>query len=155
MRQGSHDLVDGVADGEMRRGNVIALQEFLGETLARLQPGRCLARSEDTPAAPGKFVHHSQGEGDLGADNGQVRADLLGHRHQGVNVLHVGRQALSLFPNAAVSRRAIDLGNPRGLPQFPYQGMLTPPAADDEDFHSRRLTRLGGRGDDVKPGKTI
>ena len=43
MRQGSHDLVDGVTDGEMRRGNVIALQKLFGETLARLQSGRCLA----------------------------------------------------------------------------------------------------------------
>jgi hypothetical protein len=33
--------------------------------------------------------------------------------------------------------------------------MLAPPASDDEDFHSRRLTRLGGRAGDVKPGKAI
>jgi plasmid replication initiation protein len=33
--------------------------------------------------------------------------------------------------------------------------VLTPTTSDDENFHIRRLTRLGARADDVKRGRAI
>ena len=91
-------------------------------------------------------------ERQLGPDHGQVGTDLFRHRHQRVNAFHVGSQAYGLFSDTAIAGRAIHLRNPRGLAQLPYQRMLAPTASDDQNFHSRRLTRLGGRAGDVKRG---
>ena len=45
------------------------LQEFFGETLARLQPRRSFGRAKDGPAAARELVHHAECERQLGPDH--------------------------------------------------------------------------------------
>ena len=98
------NLVDGIANGKMRGGNVVALQKFLGETLARFQLRSCLARTKDAPAAPSKLIHDPQGQWQLGPDHGQVGTHLFGHRHQRVDIFDIRGQAFGLFGNSTVAR---------------------------------------------------
>src|SRR5579863_7631009 len=55
------DLVEGIADGEVSGRNAMALQKFLGETLAGLKLGGRLRRAEDAPSAAVELVDYAEG----------------------------------------------------------------------------------------------
>ena len=130
----------------------MALHKFFGEALARLQLRGGLRGAEDAPAAPGKFVHDSKRRGNSGPMT--VRSGWICSAtatSESTFFTSAARHTAS-SRDPAIAGRAINLGNPRRLAQLPYQGMLAPAASNDQNFHSRRLTRLGGRAGDVKRG---
>ena len=79
MRQGLVNIVQGTADGIVRRGNVVALHEFLGETLARFELRRRLGGAEDAQAAPGEFIDHPRLERNFRSHHGQIRLNPVRH----------------------------------------------------------------------------
>ena len=60
----------------------MALHEFLGETLAGFQLRRRFCGTENTPAAPGEFIHHAKLQRQLRTNHGQIRLDPLRQRQQ-------------------------------------------------------------------------
>ena len=139
VRQRIAHLFRGIADRIMRRGNVVALQEFLGKALAGFKLRGGLRWPESAPASPREFIHHAEHQRQFRPHDREVGLDLVGKRDHGVEALDVCRDALCLVRDAAVARRAVDFCGSRRLPELPDQGMLASAAADDEDLHSRDI----------------
>src|SRR5579864_4369597 len=135
------DFALGIADGVVRRGNVMALHEFFGEALARFQARGFLRGAEDAPAAPSEFVHDTERQGELRAHDSEVGLEFVGDGNDGINAFDVDRDALSLLADAAIPGGAVNLRDSARLPQLPYQCVLASATADDEDFHSRQVQK--------------
>ena len=127
-------LLRRIADGIMRRGNAVALQEFLGKALAAFQLRGSLGGAERAPASAREFVHHAEHQRQFRPHDGEVGLNLVRERDHGVEALDVDRDALRLIRDAAVPGRAVDFRDPRRLPELPHQGVLASAAADDEDL---------------------
>ena len=69
------------ADRIIRRGNAVALHEFLGEALARFQLRGCACRPKDRPSPPLEFIHHAQGQRQFRSHHGKIRAEPGGQLH--------------------------------------------------------------------------
>ncbi len=82
VRQRFLDLFRRCANCEVRRGNAVAAHEVLGKTLARFQPCGGGGGTEDAQAAPLEFVHHSGGEWNFRADDGQIGLYAIGNFEQ-------------------------------------------------------------------------
>ena len=139
VRQRVVHLLRSIADRIMRRGNVVALQKFLGKALAAFQLSGGLRWPERAPASPREFVHYAEHQRQFRPHDGEVGLDLVSERDHGVEALDVDRDALRLVRDPAVARRAVDFCDPRRLPELPHQGMLASAAADDEDLHGRDI----------------
>ena len=136
MREGRADIFRGIADRVMRSGNVVALQEFLGEALTGFKLGGSPGRAERSPAALVEFVHYPEHQRQFRSNDCEIGLNLVGHGEQRVQALDVGWNALRLFCDPAISRSAVDLRDARRLPEFPDQRVLASAAADDKDFHT-------------------
>jgi hypothetical protein len=68
---GLFELFGGGADGVVGGGNVVPLQEALGEALAGLEHGRGFGGPKDAQAALLKGVHNAERERELRADDGE------------------------------------------------------------------------------------
>ena len=142
--QGFRQFVLAAADRVFCRGDVVPLHELLGEALARFQPGGVARGAEDRPAAPLEFVDHSQSERQLGTNDSEIGAEAGGELHQRVDALEIGGDAFGIGRDAAVARSAIQLLDPRRLPQLPDNRVFATTATEDEDLHGRKK-RVGGR----------
>ncbi len=125
------------ADGILRRRDAVPLHELLGEALARFQPGGGARGPEDRPAPLLKFIHHAQRQGQLGSDHGDVGCEFAGELHQRIEALQVGSDTLRIGRNAAVTRSAVELLDPRRLPQLPHDRMFATTATEDKYLHWR------------------
>ena len=127
-----------VANRVCRGRNVMTLEKFFGEALARLKL-RCRAgRSEHWPTPAREFVDYAHCERQLGTDYGEIRLQARRQRGHGVEALQIGGQALRVIADAAISGRAIKLRNARRLPQLPHQRVLAPATAQDQNFHMQK-----------------
>ncbi len=120
----------------MRRRNVVPLQKFLGETLARFQLRRRLRRTKRPPAPPRELIHHSQHQRQFRPDHCQVGLQPVRQCNHRIQALQVDGNAFRLFGNAAIAWRAINLSHPRRLRQLPHQRMLAAAAASTRIFIS-------------------
>src|SRR5258705_8007189 len=150
MGKGIPYLVNRLANRVMRRGDPMALHEFFGEALARLELSGGASGAKRAPSAELEFIDHTQGKWQFRPDDRQVGFHALGHGHEGVHALHISRKALGLLRDPSVAGRAIDLADAWRLAQLPDEGMLTSATADDENFHNSGQTRLGIGDGDVK-----
>ena len=112
-------------------GDIVLGQEVLGEHLAALDLGSGLAGAEDSQARVLKGVHYPEGQGQLGTDTRQADALTDGKIHQGPYVGHIDGHHIRLPGYPRIARSAVHLGDPRGLVQFPHQGVLTTSTADN------------------------
>ena len=118
------------------------LQKFFRKALARFQLRRQPSSAKHRPPPPRKLIHHPQRQRQLRTHHRQIRPHLLAQRNHRIQTLQVHRQALRLFRDAAIPRRAIKLRNPRRLPQLPHQRMLAPAVPRTRTFIARN-SRLG------------
>jgi hypothetical protein len=115
---------------------VIALEKLFGEALARFQVGSRLSRTKDAPSAALKLVNDAKSQRKFGADYGEVRLQSCRQRDDRIEAFQVGGEALCLVGDSPISWCAVKRGNPRRLPQFPDQRMLTPATSQNKDFHN-------------------
>src|SRR6202040_4301776 len=87
-------------------------------------------------------VRDAQYQRQLRPDDGEIRAESGCERGCGFHIAQVQRQALRIIRNSTVSRRAPDFFYGSGLPQFPYQCVLTTAAAEDQNFHVGSFERI-------------
>ena len=144
--RGPH-LLDGVTNCKRSGRNVMPLQKFLGEALARLQLSRCPSRTERRPSAPGKLIDHTQSQREFRTDHGQIGLQARRQARDRLQTLQIRRQTLRIVRDAAISGRAVKLRNARGLPQLPYQRVLAPAVSEDQNFHKPEKIKVrGSRG---------
>ena len=62
--------------------DIVTLQEFLCEDLAAFELRGLLRRSDDRPASVGEGIADSVHERQFGADNRQVRPELIGESNE-------------------------------------------------------------------------
>jgi len=105
------DFIRRGTDGVVRSGDVVALQEALGESLAGFEHGGGARGTEDAQAALLKLVDDTEREGKLGADDGEVGPLAFGEANHGGQVLEVDGNAACNLGHAAIARSADDLGD--------------------------------------------
>jgi hypothetical protein len=111
--QGVAYLFGGITDRIMRRGNMVALQEFLGKALAGFELSRGHGGAEGAPASSGEFVDHAEHQRQFRADHGEIGLDAIGEFDHRVEALHIDRDALRFVGDAAIAGRAVDFRDPR------------------------------------------
>ena len=122
----STSAADG-ADREVAGGNVVALHELLGKSLAAFQHGRGAGGAKDAQAALLKSVHNAQRKRQLRPDDGQGRLLSLGQPHHGIHVLQVDGNAARDLSDAAVAGRANHLCHARTALQRPRPARVRGP----------------------------
>ena len=130
------------ADGVVGRGNVVALQEALGEAFAGFEHGGGARGTKDAQAALLKLVDDAERKRQLGADDGQIGLLGFGEANHGGNVLEVDGNAAGDLGHAAVAGRADDLSDARTAFDRPGQSMFAAAGTKDQDFHFFLPTRL-------------
>ena len=113
----------------------MALQETLGEALARFEHGRGARGTKDAQAALAERVDDAEGERQLGTDDGEVGLLGFGQADHGVEVFEIDGNAAGHLGHAAVARRANDLRDARAARDRPGQRMLAASRTKDQDFH--------------------
>ena len=131
------------AYGIGRRGNVVPLQEALGEAFAGLEHGRRARGAEDAQTTLAQCVHNAQRERQFGADDGQAGLLGQGDLHHRVQALKVGGNAASDLRDAAVARRAHHFSDSRTALHRPSQGVFAPARTQNQDFHVPLPVTLG------------
>src|SRR6516225_3311200 len=106
----------------------MTLQEFLGEAFARFELGRSPGWAEHAPTAPIKFVDDTESERQFRTNDCQVWLQSIRQLDDGIQAFEIRGKAFGLVANAAISRGAVQLRNPRRSPQLPHQRMLAPTA---------------------------
>ncbi len=132
---GLFDFCRRCADGVVGRGNVVALQEALGESLAGFEHGGGARGAEDAQAALLKLVDDAERKRQLGADDGEVGLLGLGEANHGGEVLEVDGNAAGNLGHAAVAGRADDFRDARAALDRPGQSMFAAAGTKDQDFH--------------------
>mmetsp|Transcript_133517 Transcript_133517/g.285495 ORF Transcript_133517/g.285495 Transcript_133517/m.285495 type:complete len:484 (-) Transcript_133517:1010-2461(-) len=140
----------------LRCGDVMALHEFLGEGLGRLDLGSGLGRAEDFDAVGPQLVSDAVGEQLLRAHHNEADRLLLAKSddlpevrrfHAELHRLHGGGIELACrWPDASVTRSHVDATDLRRLAQLPCQCVLPTTRAEDEHW---ALGAREGRGDAV------
>ena len=116
-----------------RGGDAIFLHELLGEDLGGLEPGGLLVRAPDAQAILLEQIHDAQGEGVVGADDGEVGALFLGEGEQAGEVF--GAEGDAFDGRAVLARRSW------AMPALPgaHQSRVT--CGDWASFHTRACSR--------------
>ncbi len=144
MSQRRAYLLDRIANRKRRRGNVMPLQKFLGEALARLQLRR-RAASAQTSRQPRRVNSSTTPSvsGNSGPTTVRSGCSRVASAVDRIQTLQIRGKAFRVVRDPAIARRAIKLRNPRRLPQLPHQRMLAPAATEDKNFHKSEKIRLG------------
>jgi len=120
-----------------RGGNVVAVQEILGEGLGAFQLRGHRARAEDAQAGGAETVDHAGHQRHFGADHGEIDFLLARKLEQAFEIvdgdIRVAHAALAR--GAGVARRHDHRAHPRRLLEFPRQRVLAPAVADDQNLH--------------------
>ncbi len=119
--------------------HAVAVHERLGVRLAGLETCRGLRRSEDGRAHGAQGVGHPGGQRLLGADDGQVDGLGLDEGRDCRRIEDVERHVARAGCRPGVAGGADHLADAGLLLEFPGKGMLTPPAAEDQDLHVLRF----------------
>jgi hypothetical protein len=125
------------ADHVLRGGDLVAVHELPGEGLGAFDLRRRPAGAEDGEPAPLELVPDAEDHRQLGADDGEVRADRLGEVRDFDDVGGVDGDAVGEAGHAGVPGGAVDVLDERALPDLPDERMLTAAIPDDQDLHPR------------------
>ncbi len=115
----------GVDGYELRGGDSALYKEVLCEHFAAFELGGLGGGADDGEAAGAEAVDDAFDEGDFGTDDGEVGGQGFGfgQGEAGGEAGDTGIAGGGVQPNAG------------GLGEFPDEGVFTPTAADDENFH--------------------
>src|SRR5262249_5602101 len=125
-----------IEDAEFGGRDVDVTHQFLGEDLARLEPGRLTRRTEDAQILFLEFVDNSQRQRLLRTDDRQADALLSDKLDQLVNVVGLDGDIDAVLSGAGVAGSAVNAVRPWRLDELPDQGVFAPALADDQDLHS-------------------
>jgi hypothetical protein len=135
------DLGEGGADAVLGGGEVVALHELFGEGFARFELGCGLGGAEDAVAAFGELVDETEGERDLGANDGEGGLLDGDDVDELVEVGSVAGDAAGDCCDAAVAGSADDLCDLGRFEESPYDGVLAATTADYQNLHSETFIR--------------
>ena len=135
----------GGADGEVAGGNVVALQELLGEALAGFKHGRGARGPKNPQAALLKSVHNAQRKRQLRPHDGQSGLLSLSQTHHRIHILQVDWNTARNLGNAAVAGRANNLSYLFAAFYCPGQRMLAAPGTKDQDLHECTPSKRANR----------
>ncbi len=128
-------LLDVVEAPGAGRGDAAALQEFLREGLRSLET-RCRGgRPEDDDAARVQRVGQPADQRELGADDDEIRAQMVNQTDHLRDVVDRGRMALGQLRDAGVPGSRQQARHGGILREPPHERVLATAAADDEDLH--------------------
>jgi len=116
-------------------GDAVLLHQILAEYLAGLDARRSLIRAERRNADSGQCVHHAQRQRVILCNDHIVKGFILGKLHHGVHIGGGDRLAAGIIADAAVAGCAPDLGAAGAFFQRADDGVLTPAAAYNQNFH--------------------
>ena len=108
------------------------MHQLLGEDLARFYLGGLFGGAENLHPPNQEPVGDARRQRGFGPDHGEVNSLFLGCFKQGVYIGGLDVEVLGNLGRARVARGGIDFLNFGALSQLPDQGMLPPPAADDQ-----------------------
>ena len=123
------------ADGVVGRGDVVAMQELLGEAFAGLEHGGGARGAKDAQAALLERVDNAERERQLRPDDGEAGLLGLGQADHRGEVFEVDWNAARDLRHAAVARRANNLSDARAARNRPGQRVFAAPGTKDQDFH--------------------
>ena len=132
---GPFDLGDAGADRVVGGGNLVALEEALGEAFAGFEHGRRPRWPEDAQAALLEGIDHAQREGQLRADDGQLRLLVLDHANHRLHILQINRNAARNPLHAAIAGSADHLRHPRAAFDRPGQRVLAASRTQNQNLH--------------------
>jgi hypothetical protein len=122
------DSIAGSRDG-------VPSHEVLGENLAALELRRGLSWAEDEAAIGLKKIDDAIDERPFGADNGEIGVDLIGQGQQVVRFGGRGTDAGGYQRAAGITGRDNHFPDGGAAVEPPGNGVLTPAAANNKDFH--------------------
>ena len=132
-----HDLLGVVERLIFGRRDAVFLHQVLAEHLAGLNAGRGLVGTECRDADSGQRIDHAQRQRVVLGDDDIVKGFFLGKFDHGVHVGGRDGLAVGVIADAAVAGRTPDLGAAGAFFQRADDGVLTPAAADYQNFHKR------------------
>ena len=109
--------------------------EILGEDFAAFELGGGLRRAKNEVAVGAKEIDDAIDERRFGADNGEIGVDLVGEGQQVFGFSRRGTDAGGHLRAAGVAGRDNDFPDGRAAAEPPGNGVFTPAAAEDKDFH--------------------
>ena len=130
-----HGCVEVVEDLIGGGGYAVLFHEALGKDLAALYLRRGLRRAEGRHADVLKGVGHAEAEGVVGCDDGEVYARLAREVHGALYIRGAARDADRIGRDAAVARQGVNFRRLRAFAQRPYDRMLSPAPANDQNLH--------------------
>ena len=134
-----HDLLGVVERLIFGRRDAVFLHQVLAEHLAGLNAGRGLVGAEGRNTDGGQRVHHAQRQRVILCDYRVVKGFFLGKLDHGVHIGGRDGLAVCIIADAAVAGRAPDFGAAGALFQCADDGVLTPAAANNQNFHRGNL----------------
>ena len=136
--QGSFHVVEHLICGG---GNMVFLHEVFGEDLAALDDGSVGSGTKAGDADFVQGIHRTQHQRVVRRNHGIVNAVFRGKGHQRRDVRCADVDAGGICSNAAVAGQSVNFGNRFIFFQFLDDGVLSPAATDNHDFH--RILRFG------------
>src|SRR5699024_9318888 len=130
-----HGCVEVVEDLIGGGGYAVLFHEALGKDLAALYLRRGLRRAEGRHADVLKGVGHAEAERVVGRDDGEVYARLARDIHGTLYIRGAARDADRTGRDAVVARQGVDFRRLRAFAQRPYDRMLSPAPANDQNLH--------------------
>ncbi len=124
-----------IADAELGGGHIRVAHELLGKNFAGFELGRFFRWTKYAQTGLMKKIHEAQRQRLLWADHRQVDFLLLGPFGQPVEIGGFDGDVDAILGRAGVAWRAVNSGDPRGLGQFPDQGVFAPAFADHQYLH--------------------
>jgi hypothetical protein len=118
-----------------RGGNLVPLQEALGEALAGFQHGCRARRPEDAQALGLQGVHNAQRKRHFRPHDRQPRLLGLGQLDHGLHALQIHRNAARNLTDAAVARRAHHFRDLFAAFHSPGQRVLPAPRPQNQNLH--------------------
>ena len=110
--------------------------QFLGEPLVRLDAGGCFRRAEDLHARCARRSAKPRRQRVFGADDDQADAVLRTNFSILSNSIAPIGHVVGDLRRAGVARGGEEGRHPRGIRQFPSQGVLALAVSDEQDFHA-------------------
>ena len=132
-----HDLLGVVKRLIFGRRDAVFLHQVLAEHLTGLNAGRGLVGTECRDAHSGQRIDHAQRQRVVLGDDDIVKGFFLGKFDHGVHVGGRDGLAVGVIADAAVAGRTPDLGAVGAFFQRADDGVFTPAAADNQNFHKR------------------